>query len=194
MSLRTARKYRSISRYVFPLAALYVTGCAIGDIIYRSTGHLGFFHGPLGGLRKAAFAVSGHHQRPAPSIWPTVIILAVWLAVLAVELRHQARRGIRGRPLILIIGYCLGAASLAGPLFGIHRGRPPFGAEVLIGVMALSGLIMAVGAWRSWGTLTRVAAPLVCTAGILISLWVFRSEDRRFLGWDSPRTNHHHLA
>jgi hypothetical protein len=56
--------------------------------------------------------------------------------------------------------------------------------EVFIGAIAASGLVLAVGAWPDWGTRTRITAPLVCIAGVVMALWAFRLEDRARLGQD----------
>ena len=177
MSLKAARKFLTISRFGLPLATLYATGFAMGDAVYRGSGHLGLFYGPLGDLRRAVLGERRHYAIGATEKWAMLVPLAVWLFVLAVECRHQLRRARRAR-IFLLIGYLLGAISIVGPLLGVHHGVGSIGSEVLLGVMGVSGIVLAVGAWPDWGTRARVAAPLVCIAGVAMSLWAFSTEDR----------------
>jgi hypothetical protein len=182
MSVKSARKFLMISRFGLPLTMLYGTGFAIGDIAYWSTGHLGLFYGPLGDLRRAVLSGRRQYASAPGENWVTLISLAVLLIVLAVEYRHQLRRPRPRRRFLLIIGYCLGAMSIAAPVLGFRRSGLASGSEVFLGAFAASGLVLAVGAWQYWGTGTRIVAPLVCTAGVVMALWALRMEDRARLG------------
>jgi len=194
MSIRAARKYLLISRFVLPLGALYATGFVVGDIVYRGTGHLGMFYGPLGDIRRATLSARRHYAVGSLEAWAMLVPLAAWLLVLAVEWRHQVRRGASGPGVLLMVGYALGATSIVAPLVGVRGGLPPLASEVSLGVMGVSGLVLAMGAWPDWGARTRIAAPLVCIAGMLMSLWAFRAEDRLRLGQGGQRAESHRTA
>ena len=190
MSVKGARKYLMVSRFGLPLATLYATGFAIGDVVYRSSGHLGLFYGPLGDLRRAVLSDRRYYVGASSERWAMLIPLALWLIVLAVECRHQLRHRRRKMRLLLVIGYALGAFSIAGPMLGLPRSVPPVASDVFLGALAASGLVLAVGAWPDWGARPRLAAPLVCIAGVAMALWAFRMEDRARLGqgwWNAAR-------
>jgi hypothetical protein len=194
MSVKTARKYLMITRFGIPLTMLYATGFALGDIVYRSTGHLGLFYGPLGDLRKASLSGRPRFTCASCDTWAMLIPLAMWVAVLAMECRHQLRRPRRTRRYVLIIGYCLGTISIAAPLLGLRRSAPPWASEVFLGAMAACGLVLAAGAWPDWGARMRITAPLVCAAGAAMALWAFRMEDRARLGHDRPDASRPKIA
>jgi hypothetical protein len=180
MSVKNARKFLSISRVWLPVAMLYFAGFAIGDVVYRSTGHMGLLYGPLGDLRRSVLSGRRYFAGAPAERWATLIPLAMLLFVLAVEYRHQLRRPRRQRRTLLIIGYCLAAISITGPVLGVRRSVPP--SELFLGLLAVSGLVSAVGAWHDWGVGARIVAPLVCAAGVVMALWVLRLEDRARLG------------
>jgi hypothetical protein len=182
MSVKSARKFLMISRFGLPLVMLYGTGFAIGDVLYRSTGHLGLFYGPLGDLRRAVLSGERHYSRAPGELWATLLPLAVLLFVLTVECRHQLRHPRRRGRFLLIIGYSLGTISIAGPVLGLRRSVPPSASELFLGGLAASGLVLAVAAWHDWGVRTRIVAPLVCAAGVTMALWALRLEDRTRLG------------
>jgi hypothetical protein len=185
MSLRTARKFRSISRVGLPLGAQYVTGWVVGDILYRDTGHLGLFYGPLGDLRRSVLAAKREHSTSTSPDWSILLPLAVWLAVLILEMRHQHGRTRQSKNIMLTSGYALGAVGLVGRLFGVRASGSAGVSSVVLVTLALSGVLLALGVWSAWSRRTRAAAVLVFVTGIGLCLLFHRHEDHIRLGSQS---------
>ena len=171
VSLTRARKYRTISRTLLPFAGLYVAGFAIGTAIYRATGHLGLFFGPLGPFRRASLSGAPRHPMPTFDRWTEWIplILCGWL-FMAEMARQQNRRS--GADRLLLLGYLLLGVSMSRTL--VLNGLSE---TVYLGIATLTGLVLAKARWRAWGTPVRLAAVAVVSAAIVLAVIVWGALD-----------------
>jgi hypothetical protein len=180
MSPRAVQTYYFYSRTLVPFLAIYMAGQAVGRILYVATGHLGLFTGPLGELKEAFLTHSASRPSPDASdalLWPAAALFGY---LVIVEFVRQGRRR-AGRDALYVLGLLLTGVSFFTPVVG-RQFRWRVDEALLTACAIAAGGTLVAARWPRWRRLQHALAGMVCCAGVLIAMALFRLSDHVRLG------------